>query len=158
MLCRPGLLKLHVGLFVCLVSVVTQVSHPQGQCLASPQVPPPTYKQRSDEFKKLFKELQESERLIVGQLPGWSQHLTVAFYTLCAFKRRTEYPAASLLWVEWICISKNVSNLFPRLCVRPAERHSTARTALPVWELPLLLQQCVQGNKGENKQCRGCGM
>ncbi|XP_067107693.1 protein Aster-C isoform X1 [Osmerus mordax] len=42
-----------------------EVSDPQGQCLASPQVPPPTYKQRSDEFKKLFKELQESERLIL---------------------------------------------------------------------------------------------
>ncbi|CAL8294300.1 unnamed protein product [Lota lota] len=37
----------------------------QGQCLAVPQAPLPTYKQRSEEFKKLFKELPESERLIV---------------------------------------------------------------------------------------------
>ncbi|XP_030204579.1 protein Aster-C [Gadus morhua] len=37
----------------------------QGQCLAAPQAPPPTYKQRSEEFKKVFKEPAEKERLIV---------------------------------------------------------------------------------------------
>ncbi|KAJ3611238.1 hypothetical protein NHX12_021254 [Muraenolepis orangiensis] len=37
----------------------------QGQCLAAPQAPPATYKQRSEETRKLFKELPESERLIV---------------------------------------------------------------------------------------------
>ncbi len=45
-----------------------QSSDPQGQCLAAPQTPLPTYKQKFDEFKKLFKELPESERLIVGEL------------------------------------------------------------------------------------------
>ena len=44
-----------------------QSSDPQGQCLAAPQTPLPTYKHKSDEFKKLFKELPESERLIVGK-------------------------------------------------------------------------------------------
>ncbi|XP_074549614.1 protein Aster-C isoform X1 [Halichoeres trimaculatus] len=42
-----------------------EASDPQGQCLAAPQTPLPTYKQRFDEFKKLFKELPETERLIV---------------------------------------------------------------------------------------------
>ncbi|KAM9827522.1 protein Aster-C [Neosynchiropus ocellatus] len=37
----------------------------QGQCLAAPQTPVPTYKQRCDEFKKLFKELSETERLLL---------------------------------------------------------------------------------------------
>lgn len=37
----------------------------QGQCLASPQTPLPTYKQRFDEFKKTFRELPETERLIM---------------------------------------------------------------------------------------------
>lgn len=45
-----------------------QSSDTQGQCLAAPQTPLPTYKQRLDEFKKLFKEVPESERLIAGEL------------------------------------------------------------------------------------------
>ncbi|TKS87729.1 GRAM domain-containing protein 1C [Collichthys lucidus] len=40
-------------------------SDPQGQCLAAPQTPLPTYKQRLDEFKKLFKEVPETERFIL---------------------------------------------------------------------------------------------
>ncbi|XP_019129214.2 GRAM domain-containing protein 1C isoform X1 [Larimichthys crocea] len=42
-----------------------QSSDPQGQCLAAPQTPLPTYKQRLDEFKKLFKEVPETERFIL---------------------------------------------------------------------------------------------
>lgn len=45
--------------------VFPQSSDPQGQCLAAPQAT--NYKQRLDEFKKLFKELPENDRLIVGQ-------------------------------------------------------------------------------------------
>ncbi|KAM9839329.1 protein Aster-C isoform 2-T2 [Aulostomus maculatus] len=37
----------------------------QGQCLAAPQTPLPSYKQRCDEFKKLFKEVPESEKLLL---------------------------------------------------------------------------------------------
>uniref|UniRef100_A0AAV2L3M2 VASt domain-containing protein n=1 Tax=Knipowitschia caucasica TaxID=637954 RepID=A0AAV2L3M2_KNICA len=40
-------------------------SDPQWQCLASPQTPLATYKQRYEEFKKTFKELPETEILIV---------------------------------------------------------------------------------------------
>ncbi|XP_026217600.1 protein Aster-C isoform X2 [Anabas testudineus] len=39
-------------------------SDPQAQCLAAPQTPVTSYKQRFDEFRKLFKELPESERLV----------------------------------------------------------------------------------------------
>ncbi|XP_055007071.1 protein Aster-C isoform X2 [Boleophthalmus pectinirostris] len=40
-------------------------SDSQGQCLVSPQTPLPTYKQRFEEFKKIFKELPETETLVV---------------------------------------------------------------------------------------------
>ncbi|XP_072306943.1 protein Aster-C [Eucyclogobius newberryi] len=39
-------------------------SDPQGPCLASPQTPLPTYKQKFEEFKKIFKEIPETEILI----------------------------------------------------------------------------------------------
>ena len=51
----------------CLNVLPQSSSDPQGQCLPAPQSPLPTYKQRLDEFKKLFRELPESERLIVGE-------------------------------------------------------------------------------------------
>lgn len=36
------------------------------------QVLSPTYKQRNEDFRKLFKQLPDSERLIVGErVPGW---------------------------------------------------------------------------------------
>lgn len=44
-----------------------QGSDLQAQCLAAPQSPLPTYKQRYDEFRKLFKELPETEILLVGE-------------------------------------------------------------------------------------------
>lgn len=36
--------------------------------LLSPQVLSPTYKQRNEEFRRLFKKLPDTERLIVGEL------------------------------------------------------------------------------------------
>lgn len=59
----------HVLLLLFLL--VFQSSDPQGQCLAAPQTPLPTYKQRYDEFKKLFKELPDTERLVVGESSLW---------------------------------------------------------------------------------------
>ncbi|XP_034052582.1 protein Aster-C-like isoform X2 [Gymnodraco acuticeps] len=68
-------------------------SDPQGQCLPAPS-PLPTYKQRLDEFKKLFKELPESERLIVD-------------YT-CALQRDILLQGRLYLTENWLCFYSNV--------------------------------------------------
>lgn len=44
-----------------------QSSDNQSQCLAAPQAPLLNYKHRLDDFRKLFKELPETERLIGGE-------------------------------------------------------------------------------------------
>ncbi|XP_070784319.1 protein Aster-C [Enoplosus armatus] len=69
-------------------------SDPQGQCLAAPQTPLPTYKQRFDEFKKLFKELPESERLIVDYP--------------CALQRDILLQGRLYLSENWLCFYSNV--------------------------------------------------
>ncbi|XP_060920815.1 protein Aster-C [Labrus mixtus] len=71
-----------------------EASDPQAQCLAAPQTPLPTYKQRFDEFKKLFKELPESERLIVD-------------YT-CALQRDILLQGRLYLSENWLCFYSNV--------------------------------------------------
>lgn len=68
-----GFIFLSVSVFERLITSLVspflhQSSDPQGQCLLAPQTPLPTYKHRFDEFKKLFKELPESEILIAGEL------------------------------------------------------------------------------------------
>ena len=42
-------------------------SHPSHAHSVSRQVLSPTYKQRNEDFRKLFKQLPDSERLIVGE-------------------------------------------------------------------------------------------
>ncbi|XP_070842769.1 protein Aster-C [Chaetodon trifascialis] len=69
-------------------------SDPQGQCLAAPQTPLPTYKQRFDEFKRLFKELPESERLIVDYP--------------CALQRDILLQGRLFLSENWLCFYSNV--------------------------------------------------
>ncbi|XP_044031668.1 protein Aster-C isoform X3 [Siniperca chuatsi] len=69
-------------------------SDSQGQCLAAPQTPLPTYKQRFDEFKKLFKELPESERLIVDYA--------------CALQRDILLQGRLYLSENWLCFYSNV--------------------------------------------------
>uniref|UniRef100_A0A4W6DKG9 GRAM domain-containing protein n=1 Tax=Lates calcarifer TaxID=8187 RepID=A0A4W6DKG9_LATCA len=69
-------------------------SDPQGQCLAAPQTPLPTYKQKFDEFKKLFKELPESERLIVDYP--------------CALQRDILLQGRLYLSENWLCFYSNV--------------------------------------------------
>lgn len=66
----------------------------QGQCLAAPQTPLPTYKQRLDEFKKLFKELPESEKLIVDYP--------------CALQRDILLQGRLYLAENWLCFYSNV--------------------------------------------------
>lgn len=66
----------------------------QGQCLAAPQAPVPTYKQRLDEFKKLFRELPESERLIVDYP--------------CALQRDILLQGRIYLSNNWLCFYSNV--------------------------------------------------
>ncbi|XP_034004133.1 protein Aster-C [Trematomus bernacchii] len=69
-------------------------SDPQGQCLLAPQSPLPTYKQRLDEFKKLFRELPESERLIVDYP--------------CALQRDILLQGRLYLAENWLCFYSNV--------------------------------------------------
>ncbi|XP_075906517.1 protein Aster-C isoform X2 [Nelusetta ayraudi] len=69
-------------------------SDPQGQCLAAPQSPLPTYKQRYDEFKKLFKELPETEILLVD-FP-------------CALHRDILLQGRLYLSENWLCFYSNV--------------------------------------------------
>ncbi|KAK1885166.1 Protein Aster-C [Dissostichus eleginoides] len=69
-------------------------SDPQGQCLPAPQSSLPTYKQRLDEFKKLFKELPESERLIVDYP--------------CALQRDILLQGRLYLAENWLCFYSNV--------------------------------------------------
>nr|XP_029132170.1 protein Aster-B-like [Labrus bergylta] len=71
-----------------------EASDPQAQCLAAPQAPLPTYKQRFDEFKKLFKELPESERLIVDYP--------------CALQRDILLQGRLYLSENWLCFYSNV--------------------------------------------------
>ncbi|XP_071369362.1 protein Aster-C [Centroberyx affinis] len=67
---------------------------PQAQCLAAPQAPPTTYKQRFEEFKKIFKELPESERLIVDYP--------------CALQRDILLQGRLYLSENWLCFYSNV--------------------------------------------------
>lgn len=141
---------------------VNQMSDPQGQCLAAPQaLPAPTYKQRVEEFRKLFRELPESERLIVGELfvcvcvrenekekpetaplsPSLSNktyqhhsHQTSYIQLTCIYQHTCTLPVS-----KCIPVSCCVPCIFPRLHLCPPERHSTAGTPLPVRELALFL-------------------
>uniref|UniRef100_A0A673FW90 GRAM domain-containing protein n=1 Tax=Sinocyclocheilus rhinocerous TaxID=307959 RepID=A0A673FW90_9TELE len=58
-------INMFIYLLLCFTSQVLEVS---GQCIAAPQSPEAllytSYKQRSDEFRRLFKEVPESEKLI----------------------------------------------------------------------------------------------
>ncbi|XP_069015499.1 protein Aster-C [Embiotoca jacksoni] len=69
-------------------------SDPQTACLAAPQPPVQTYKQRFEEFKKLFKELPESERLIVDYP--------------CALQRDILLQGRLYLSENWVCFYSNV--------------------------------------------------
>ncbi|XP_053268233.1 protein Aster-C isoform X1 [Pleuronectes platessa] len=69
-------------------------SDPQAQCLAAPTTPLPTYKQKYDEFRKLFKELPESERLIVDYP--------------CALQREILLQGRLYLSENWLCFYSNV--------------------------------------------------
>uniref|UniRef100_A0A672GA53 VASt domain-containing protein n=1 Tax=Salarias fasciatus TaxID=181472 RepID=A0A672GA53_SALFA len=63
-------------------------------CLAAPQAPQPYYKLRLDEFRKLFKEVPSSERLIVD-------------YT-CALQRDILLQGRLYLSENWVCFYSNV--------------------------------------------------
>ncbi|XP_075994203.1 protein Aster-C isoform X2 [Genypterus blacodes] len=65
-----------------------------GQCLAAPQAPLPSYKQRFEEFKKLFRELPETEKLIMD-------------YT-CALQRDILLQGRLYLTENWLCFYSNV--------------------------------------------------
>ena len=51
------------------------------------QVLSPTYKQRNEDFRKLFKQLPDTERLIVGERVSWEG----ANQEVWEFQREREY-------------------------------------------------------------------
>ncbi|KAM8823201.1 protein Aster-C isoform 2-T3 [Spinachia spinachia] len=69
-------------------------SDPPTQCLAAPQAPLATYKQRLDEFKKLFKEIPLSEILVVDYP--------------CALQRDILLQGRLYLTENWLCFYSNV--------------------------------------------------
>ncbi|XP_061569862.1 protein Aster-C isoform X2 [Cololabis saira] len=66
----------------------------QGQCLAAPSAPLQSYKQKLEEFKKLFKEVPESERLLVDYP--------------CALQRDILLQGRLYLSENWVCFYSNV--------------------------------------------------
>ncbi|KAM6900467.1 protein Aster-C [Xenentodon cancila] len=66
----------------------------QGQCLAAPSAPLQSYKQKLEEFKKLFKEVPESERLLMDYL--------------CALQRDILLQGRLYLSENWLCFYSNV--------------------------------------------------
>lgn len=106
-------------------------SDPQGQCLAAPPAPLPTYKQRVDEFKKLFKELPESERLIVDYP--------------CALQRDILLQGRLYLSENWLCFYSNVFRgtkiVLTLKNITTMTREKTARL------IPNAIQVCTSAEK-----------
>ncbi|XP_040921446.1 protein Aster-C isoform X2 [Toxotes jaculatrix] len=106
-------------------------SDPQGQCLAAPQTPLPTYKQKFDEFKRLFKELPESERLIVDYP--------------CALQRDIFLQGRLYLSDNWLCF---YSNVFRGTKISLALKDVTAMTREKTARLiPNAIQICMSTEK-----------
>ncbi|CAJ1082149.1 protein Aster-C isoform X2 [Xyrichtys novacula] len=108
-----------------------ETSDPQGQCLAAPQTPLPTYKQRFEEFKKLFKELPETERLIVDYP--------------CALQRDILLQGRLYLSENWLCFYSNVFRgtkiVLTLKDIQTMTREKTARL------IPNAIQVCTSTDK-----------
>ncbi|XP_021418115.2 protein Aster-C [Oncorhynchus mykiss] len=107
-------------------------SDPLGQYLAAPQaLPAPTYKQRVEEFRKLFRELPESERLIVD-------------YT-CALQRDILLQGRLYLSENWLCFYSNVfwgtKIVLTLRDIKAMYREKTARL------IPNAIQICTDSEK-----------
>ncbi|XP_037312271.1 protein Aster-C [Pungitius pungitius] len=103
----------------------------QAQCLAAPQAPVTTYKQRLDEFKKLFKEIPESERLLVDYP--------------CALQRDILLQGRLYLTENWLCFHSNVFRstkiILPLKDIVTMTREKTARL------IPNAIQICTSTEK-----------
>ncbi|XP_056155452.1 protein Aster-C [Lampris incognitus] len=101
------------------------------QCLAAPQASPPTYKQRLDEFKKLFKEQPESERLILDYP--------------CALQRDILLQGRLYLSENWLLFHSNVfwgtKIILPLKDIIAVTREKTARL------IPNAIQICTGTEK-----------
>lgn len=115
------------------IFLVYQSSDNQSQCLAVPQAPLINYKYRLDEFKKLFRELPETERLIAGELdlqPTWFGCFSPPFDVQ----------------------TRPLNPVFPpphRLPVCPPAGHPPPGTSLPLRALALFPQPSVSWHKGK---------
>ncbi|CAN9506301.1 unnamed protein product [Ophioblennius macclurei] len=103
----------------------------QGMCLAAPQAPLPYYKLRLDEFRRLFKEVPSSERLIVD-------------YT-CALQRDILLQGRIYLSESWVCFYSNVFRgtkiMLTLRDIRSMTREKTARL------IPNAIQICTDAEK-----------
>ncbi|KAM4534214.1 protein Aster-C isoform 2-T3 [Odontesthes bonariensis] len=108
-------------------------SDTQGQCLAVPQTPLQSYKQRLEEFQRLFRvpELPESERLLVDYP--------------CALQRDILLQGRLYLSENWICFYSNVFRgtkiALSLLDITGMSREKTARL------IPNAIQICTGAEK-----------
>uniref|UniRef100_A0A4W4GAB6 VASt domain-containing protein n=1 Tax=Electrophorus electricus TaxID=8005 RepID=A0A4W4GAB6_ELEEL len=114
---------------VC-VCVCVCISLPLTPCL--PQVLSPTYKQRNEDFRKLFKQLPDTERLIVD-------------YS-CALQRDILLQGRLYLSENWICFYSNIFRWETLLTVRLKDicsmtKEKTARL------IPNAIQVCTDTEK-----------
>ncbi|XP_046541627.1 protein Aster-B isoform X2 [Equus quagga] len=95
----------------------------------------PTYKQRNEDFRKLFKQLPDTERLIVGELD----------YS-CALQRDILLQGRLYLSENWICFYSNIFRWETLLTVRLKDicsmtKEKTARL------IPNAIQVCTDSEK-----------
>lgn len=118
------------------VYIFYQSSDNQSQCLAAPQVPLLNYKHRLDEFKKLFKELPVTERLIAGELGLQCQWF--GYFSPSDHVQACRRPLNPVLPPH-------------RLPVCPPAGHPPPGTPLPFREVALFPQPSVSWHKGDAK-------
>ncbi|XP_056290673.1 protein Aster-C [Pseudoliparis swirei] len=116
---------------VKLSSDEEESSDPQGPCLASPQTLLTTYKQRLDEFKRLFKEVPESE-ILIADYP-------------CALQRDILLQGRLYLAENWICfhsiVFRGTTIILPLKDIMTMTREKTARL------IPNAIQICTRTEK-----------
>uniref|UniRef100_A0A803JA53 GRAM domain-containing 1B n=1 Tax=Xenopus tropicalis TaxID=8364 RepID=A0A803JA53_XENTR len=106
--------------------------HNTSECEEVPAVLSPTYKQRNEDFRKLFKQLPDSERLIVD-------------YS-CALQRDILLQGRLYLSENWICFYSNIFRWETLLTVRLKDicsmtKEKTARL------IPNAIQLCTETEK-----------
>nr|XP_023700931.1 GRAM domain-containing protein 1C isoform X2 [Paramormyrops kingsleyae] len=124
--------KTHLtSVFYCKVFHAVYPPVASVQCLISPQAPPTCYTQRSEEFRKLFKVLPESEMLIMD--------------CACALQRDILLQGRLYLSEGWLCFHTNVFRgttlKVPLKIITAVSREKTAIF------IPNAIQICTEAEK-----------